>query len=67
LRDASYCGPCHPFSPRDISTYKPDEYPTVELTSEIGKDASGMIHGGTLQAEIPASVPLDVVVKLAST
>jgi hypothetical protein len=37
----------------------------VEITSEIGKGASGMKHGGTLEAEIPGSVPVDVVVILA--
>src|ERR1700692_343536 len=54
-----------PFAPRDISTYKAEECLMVEITSEIGKGASGMKHGGTLEAEIPGSVPVDVVVILA--
>ena len=59
---------CSPplFSPRALHSYELEECLTIILTSEIGRGATGVVHGGTLWPEVlDGAMPLDVVVKLA--
>ncbi|KAF8623404.1 hypothetical protein AX15_006392 [Amanita polypyramis BW_CC] len=58
------CSP--PFSPRALRSYELEECLTIVLTSEIGRGATGVVHGGTLKSEVlGGAISLDVVVKLA--
>ena len=55
------------FSPPDVSSYQEEDSLTVILTSEIGHGATGVVLCGMLTVDdLDGSMPLDVVVKLAS-
>ncbi|KAF9518757.1 hypothetical protein BS47DRAFT_194993 [Hydnum rufescens UP504] len=55
-----------PDSPRAISTGRLGECLFIILTSEIGQGATGLVHRGTLNFDIPGvSGAIDVIVKFA--
>jgi len=58
--------PAPPPSPQRQRVFQAAERLILVITSEIGTGATGIVHGGTLEMELPdQSISLDVVAKLA--
>jgi len=58
--------PTPPRSPQHRRVFQAAERLVLVITSEIGTGATGIVHGGTLEVELPGqSISLGVVAKLA--
>jgi len=58
--------PIPPPSPQCRRVFQADERLVLVITSEIGTGATGIVHGGTLEVELPGQrLSLTVVAKLA--